>query len=350
MLTRHRFPASPVQATRERLGRGRARAVVTVSGYALAGVGEEGRQLTREMCRVCAGELGVGEEEVLPAATGVIGLLPPEEPLLRAVAEAARRARAGERDFDSASRAITTTDTRPKVAARELPGGRVILGLAKGAGMIHPSLATMLCFLFTDAGIPLPEMGRSLKVAVERSFHGLSVDGDMSTNDTVLLLDSGEESPGGKADPSFSAALEEVCVSLARQLARDGEGATKLLEVEVEGAPSEEAAREMARRIVSSPLVKAAVWGADPNWGRILAALGSLPFSLREKELEICLGDLCLAREGKGVPFDEKKARELLEKEEVFFRLRVGRGPGRARAFGCDLTPEYVRINGSYRS
>jgi glutamate N-acetyltransferase/amino-acid N-acetyltransferase len=356
VFTSNRFAAAPVRLSREHLQGGRARAVVAVAGVANACTGARGMADARRMAELVAASVGCPPTEVLVCSTGVIG-----EPLpMDRVADGIARA-AGDLRPDGgpdAAEAIRTTDTRRKESAvRVRIGGREVTvgGMAKGAGMIHPDMATMLAFLTTDARVAPEALRDALRYAVDRSFNCVSIDGDTSTNDTTLLLANGlagndEVTPGTGAYRAFAEALEVVCADLAKAIAADGEGAQRLIEVTVVGAVSDEDARRAARAVAASNLVKAAVHGADPNWGRVLSAVGASGARFDEEDVELFLGPLRLVSGGVGEPFDEEVARRLLRQDVVRMEIRLGRGWGRATAWGCDLSEEYVRINGSYRS
>jgi len=357
VFTRNRVQAAPVQVTREHLRRGRLRAVVANAGVANACTGERGLADARRMAAVAAESLGLaGPEEVAVASTGVIGAYLPLERVAAGIREAASRL--GREGGAEAALAITTTDTRPKEWAvrLELEGRPVTVGgMAKGAGMIHPDLATMLCFLTTDADVAPAALREALARAVDRSFNMVTVDGDTSTNDCVLALASGAAGnppllPGTASFDRFAAALTGVCVALAREIARDGEGATRLIEVTVRGARDEGDARRAARTVAASNLVKAAVHGADANWGRILAALGRSGAAFDPSQVSVRLGGLVLVAGGCGAAFDEAEARSLLQRDEVRLVIDLGAGTAEATAWGCDLTADYVKINASYRS
>ncbi|MDP2660484.1 MAG: bifunctional glutamate N-acetyltransferase/amino-acid acetyltransferase ArgJ, partial [Dehalococcoidia bacterium] len=254
------------------------------------------------------------------------------------------------------AQAIITTDTHTKEIALsfELGGTRLTIGgVAKGAGMIHPDMATMLAIITTDGNVEPGFLQEALTQAVDLSFNMISIDGDTSTNDTVLLLANGlaGNSPIGVSSPDreiFQEALNRVCLYLAREVARDGEGAEHLIEVRVEGAVSKDEARAAARTIVSSPLVKSAVHGADPNWGRILAALGRSGAQIEESRLEVFIGNVCVLTAGQPQPFDDEATRRQLKEPEVLLRVCLGLGKAEAQAWGCDLTEEYVTINSAY--
>ncbi len=351
LFTRNQIKAASVKLSQRRLEEGRARAVVVNRGCANAGTGEKGMADAEEMAHLAATKLNLPPEEVLVASTGVIGTYLPL-PQIRQAVEEVELSSEGGHEF---ARAILTTDRVPKEAGMtlELGGKRVVIGgVAKGAGMIHPDLATMLCFLTTDAMVEPAFLRQALKEAVDNSFNLITVDGDTSPNDTVVILANGlAGNPVLTADSSdgarFREALKEACLQLAQLIAQDGEGATRLIEVQVEGALSLEDARLAARTIASSPLVKAAVYGSDPNWGRIIAALGRSGARVEESKVELYLGQLCLFR-GQPLPFDREEASRLLSRERVKFRLCLNLGEGKATSWGCDLSPEYVTINSAY--
>jgi len=254
------------------------------------------------------------------------------------------------------ARAIMTTDTVPKEAAVSVGAGDsefTIGGIAKGSGMIHPNLATLLCFLTTDAAVTMDFLGCALKKAVAVSFNMISIDGDTSPNDMVLIMANGRAGNEPISDSSsladgFQQALDRLCVYLAKGIARDGEGATKLVEVTVSGASSTEEARLAARTIVSSPLVKAAVHGNDPNWGRVMAALGRSGVEVVESKIDLCVGSICLVEAGRPLSFDNKEVIKVLSSDEVPIYLELNLGTASATAWGCDLSEEYVTINSAY--
>jgi len=351
LFTRNRIKASPVLLSRRHLGRRKARAIVANAGCANACTGPQGLEDAREMARLTAGKLGLEAEEVLVASTGVIGQRLPMEKIRKGIEEIGL-SREGGHDF---VRAIMTTDTFPKETALALEaGGKRLLvgGCAKGAGMIHPDLATMLAFLTTDALVDGAFLKGALRKAADLSFNMITVDGDTSPNDMVIVLASGHAGnppivEGSPEAPIFQEALEQVCIYLARSIARDGEGASHLLEVKVERAASPLQARKAARAIASSPLVKAMVYGADPNWGRIAAALGRSGARVEEEKLEIYLDSLCLFR-GRPLTFARDEVRAILERPEVPIRAVLNLGGAAATAWGCDLTPDYVKINSEY--
>ncbi|MDI3281564.1 MAG: bifunctional glutamate N-acetyltransferase/amino-acid acetyltransferase ArgJ, partial [Bacillota bacterium] len=356
VFTRNRVQAAPILVSRRHLAGGRARAVVVNAGCANACTGEEGVRDAEEMAALTASHLGLRAEEVLVASTGVIGVRLPMEKIRVGIAQVSRRL--SPEGGQEAALAIMTTDTRPKACAVRVELGGVpvtIGGMAKGSGMIHPQMATMLAFLTTDAAVTQPALDRALRRAVNRTFNRLTVDGDTSTNDAVFLLANGlaGNRPLAEEEPEldrFTAALEAVAGFLARAIARDGEGATCLIEVRVEGAPDEEAAEAVARAVANSNLVKTAVFGRDPNWGRILCAVGYAPAEVDPGRADIYLGPVLVARAGSAHPFNEEEARAALSQEEVLIRIALHQGEASASVWTCDLSYDYVRINASYRS
>lgn len=349
VLTRNQVIAAPCLLTRHHLAAGAVRAIVANSGNANACTGEQGERDALAMARAAADRLGVAVEEIAVASTGVIGVPLPAARIIGAVAEIALT----EDGWDGASRAIMTTDTRPKIAQREvaLAGGTVrIGGIAKGAGMIHPDMATLLAFVTTDAGIGPDLLARALHAAADRSFNAISVDGDTSTNDTVLVLANGA-SGVAVADgdlPAFEAGLAAVCQDLALAIVADGEGVTKVYQVRVSGAASDAEARLAARQITDSNLVRTAIHGADPNWGRILAAAGRSGANVEVGRASVAIGGVPVFLSGSPVPFDADAVRAHLSGASIEIALELGLGGGTAVAWGAELTAEYVRINADY--
>ncbi len=357
VFTTNRIQAAPVLYDREIMERNAAsiRAVIANAGCANACTGERGMTDARRMASLTARSLDCEPDQVLVLSTGVIGRHLDMEKVARGIA--AVTSPTAEQGADAASRAILTTDTRPKTAAADLDvsGGRnAIRGFAKGAGMIHPGLATMLAVVTTDADLAPETLRGALKSAVARSFNRVSVDGDMSTNDTVLLLASRAaritlDDAGVRA---FTDGLTGVCISLARQIARDGEGATRLVEITVTGGRDEAEAHTVADSIARSPLVKTAIHGGDPNWGRVLAAAGCSGAAIDPDRLTLAFGasgeTLTLVRDGLPVAFDEHAASALLRCDPVLVRLDLGLGGGEATVWTCDLSAEYVAINAHY--
>ncbi|MBI4234273.1 MAG: bifunctional glutamate N-acetyltransferase/amino-acid acetyltransferase ArgJ [Chloroflexi bacterium] len=351
-FTTNRIKSSSVVLTQRHIAPGRARAVVVNSGCANSCVGEQGLRDAQETVTLAARKLGIAVEETLFCSTGLIGVELPMA-LIRAGLQQLRTSRDGGHAF---ARAILTTDSHPKEAAATFSAGGTTItvgGACKGSGMIHPNMATMLAFLTTDATVEPDFLRGALKEAVDASFNMLSVDGDSSTNDTVLILANG--AAGGpvirQGDPNaaaFQDALNRVCTGLAREIARDGEGATKLIEVTVEEAPSLQEARAAARTVVSSTLVKAAVHGNDPNWGRVLAAAGRSGVAIEEGRIALYVNDVCIMEQGMPIPFFKEAVVANMRGPEVRFRIRLGLGKASATAWGCDLSEEYVTFNSAY--
>jgi len=351
MFTTNKIKAAPVILCQRHLAKRSAQAIIVNSGYANACTGEQGTRDAIEMANLAAKKLGISAQDVLVASTGVIGACLPMEYIRTGIQRVTPSAEGGH----ELAKAITTTDAAPKELAVtfNLSGSEIIVGgIAKGAGMIHPNLATLLCFLATDAAVDPDFLQQALKKAVDVSFNMITIDGDTSPNDTVLLLANGlagnEVIADGLPAEMFQGALDEICLYLARQVVKGGEGATKLIEVRVEGASSVAEARLAARAIAASPLVKTAVHGCDPNWGRIIAALGRSGSQVEEAKLDLFLADVCLMEKGKPTPFDRERTKAILGQDEVNIRLCLNLGDGEATAWGCDLSEEYVKINSEY--
>ena len=350
LFTTNKVKAAPIVLCQERLQGGRAAAVVVNSGCANACTGEQGLRDAAEMASLAAERIGVSPEDVLVASTGVIGQKLPMKLIRPGIEQIVLSAEGGH----ALVKAMMTTDTVPKeVAARVDDSGFIIGGVAKGSGMIHPELATMLCFLTTDAAVDLDFLKLALRKAVDISFNMVSIDGDTSTNDMVLVMANGLAgnkpiSQDSRQAGIFQQALNQVCIYLAKSMARDGEGASKLIEVTVSGTPSVAEARLAARTIASSLLVKTAVYGSDPNWGRIVAAVGRSGVEVVEAKINLHIGDICVMREGSPLPFDKKSVVEVLKGSEVSIGLNLNLGMATATAWGCDLSEEYVVINSQY--
>jgi len=346
VFTTSKLKAAPVRLSQKRLKeRERFGAVVVNSGCANAYVGEQGLLDAAETAKLVSKGIGVEPEDVLVASTGIIGVPLPMEKI-RAGVENIILARDGGNQL---ARAIMTTDSFPKEAAVRVKEGDVeftIGGAAKGSGMIHPDLATLLCFITTDAAVEKDFLQKALKKAIDASFNMISVDGDTSPNDMVLVMANGLA--GSVSADAFEQALEKLCIYLAKRLASDGEGATRLIEMTVSGAVNLSQARVAAKAVVGSSLVKAAVYGADPNWGRVMAAVGRSGAEVKEPEFDLYLGKIQMVKAGKPIPFDKAAVIELLKGKEVPFSANLNLGSGRATAWGCDLSPEYVTINSQY--
>jgi glutamate N-acetyltransferase / amino-acid N-acetyltransferase len=348
VFTRNRVVAGPVIVARRNLrsSRGRMRAVLANAGNANCAT-RTAEQVALDCVSGAAGVLGIRSQEVLPASTGVIGVEMDAQAVLDVLPKL--KAELDPDRFDEAAAAIMTTDTRPKTAFTSLQRAR-IAGMAKGSGMIHPRMATTLGFVMTDAAVTPVTLRAALKKAIERSFNRISVDGDTSTNDTVAVFANGASKvrPSAKA---FEDALAEVLASLAQQVVRDGEGARKLVTIDVEGASNDRAAEKIARSIANSPLVKTAIAGSDPNWGRILSAAGNAGVAFDPRMADIDMQGVAVCRGGLAADFSEDDLKAKLDGAEcaIHFKLR-GRGRGRTRFWTCDFTEEYIRINASYRT
>lgn len=352
VFTTNKVKAAPVLVDMERIRSGRGQAVVVNSGNANACTGEQGLRDAREMAQLVAQHLEISEELVYVCSTGVIGQPLPMDAIRRGIPEAVRRLGP---DGTAAAEAIMTTDTVPKSAAVQVTIGSQVVtvgGMTKGAGMIHPQMATTLTVLTTDAAVAPPVLHAALRRAADLSFNRITVDGDRSTNDTILLLANGEAGapeitgPGEDLD-AFQRALEALCVNLAKMVARDGEGATKLVEVTVRGALSEEDAHRAALAVASSPLVKTAVYGCSPNWGRILAAVGYSGAEVHPDRLACWIGPVLVAERGAPAADGARlaEAAQHLRGEEVQVTVDLGLGRGEATVWTCDLTEGYIREN-----
>ncbi|RJP68591.1 MAG: bifunctional glutamate N-acetyltransferase/amino-acid acetyltransferase ArgJ [Candidatus Abyssobacteria bacterium SURF_17] len=356
MYTKNFVKAAPVLYSQKALQGGTARAIVVNSGNANAVTGEQGKRDTEAMARTTAMCLGVSPYEVAVASTGVIGQFLPIDKVTAGIRKLAPSLK---RDGgEDAAAAIMTTDTVPKsVAVRvQLSRGSITVGgIAKGAGMICPDLATLLVFITTDANIDVGLLSHALDVAVEASFNALTIDGDTSTNDTVLALANGAADAssitGLTADYyAFETALKHVCARLAEMIARDGEGATKLARVNVLGALTKADADRIAKTIANSLLVKTAIFGNDANWGRVIAAAGRAGVEIDPGLIDIDIGGLPLLKHGVPQSFDEKQAKEILSQKEVAITIELHLGPESATVLTCDLSYDYVKINAAYRT
>ena len=356
VYTTNKVQAAPVQLTKQRLADGYAQAVIINSGNANACNGPQGLRDALKTSSVLAESLNIQENQVLVASTGVIGQTLPMDKILNGIAIGVPQL--SHEGGPDAAEAIMTTDTVSKqIAVKfELGGVPVVIGgMAKGSGMIHPNMATMLGFITSDATMEARLLNKALKSVVEKTFNMITVDGDTSTNDMVLLLANGAsgnqpiEDEGPEFD-IFCSALLEVCVSLSKEIAGDGEGATKLVEVKVVKAATINDARLVAKAVAASNLVKTAIFGSDANWGRIICAAGYSGADFDPGKVDIFLGNEHVAKDGKGLDFSEENASEILSQKEVKILIDLKTGAETATAWGCDLTYDYVKINGSYRS
>lgn len=349
VFTLNRVAAAPVHVCKERLPRSDARGIVICSGNANACTGDQGMRDARRMTELAAVALSAREEQLLVCSTGVIGRLLPMATMEQGIPQAIQVLGSHVKDFEAAATAILTTDTRIKTASR-MVGGYTVAGFAKGAAMIGPNMATMLGFILTDAPVAALDLHRILKASVEDTFNCISVEGHMSTNDTVLMLANGTgPSLDGPDRDAFAAAVHAVCSELACAIAADAEGANHLVTIDVEGCRSATEARMIAKAIAESALVKSAIYGADPNWGRFVSAAGYAGVPFEERELSLWMGPFELYRAGVPLPFDAPTASAYLkENRDVHLRLLFTLGSAKCRFYTCDLTPEYVRLNADY--
>ena len=331
---------------------GKVQGVVVTSGIANTCVGSQGMKDAQEMAQLAAKHLGLTSQEVLVGSTGVIGVELP----MALIRSGMGKIEVNRQGGSELARAITTTDTRRKESAVSftVQGNKVTIGgIAKGSGMIHPNMATMLCFLTTDAQLAPSFIHGALKTAVDCSLNMLSVDGDTSTNDTTILMANSASGIraigyGTEEGDLFQKALTQLCIDLTKQLASDGEGASQVIEVTVEGAASLESARKAAKTVVSSNLVKSAVHGGDPNWGRVLAALGRSGAEVNEEKISLYVNDVCIMEHGLPIQFHRDAVVSLMRNAQVSFRIGLDMGDASATAWGCDLSEAYVTINSAY--
>lgn len=359
IYTQNKVKGAPLAVTKRHLANGTARAVICNSGNANT-CNANGEQVAEQMCELAGNALGISADDVIVCSTGVIGMPLPIEPIALHV-----KPLAASLSTDGsllAAKAIMTTDTFPKnlSVTFELGGKQCVIGgIAKGSGMIHPNMATMLCFLTTDVCIDSEWLQKALKLVADKTFNMISIDGDTSTNDMCAIMASGlagnDEIHGEGPDyEMFVNALYALLMNLSRDLARDGEGATKLLECAVDGAPDETTAKKVAKSVITSSLFKAAMFGADANWGRILCAIGYTDAEFHVDEIEVLLssrkGTIKVCEHGAGVWVDEVRAKEILLEDEIKIIIHLNDGDASAIAWGCDLTYDYVKINGDYRT
>jgi glutamate N-acetyltransferase/amino-acid N-acetyltransferase len=356
VFTKNKVQAAPIAISKQHLQNGEAQAIIVNSGNANACVGPIGDEIAVTMCQAAADYLNIAAEQVLVASTGVIGVPLPVEKIVTALS--VHKDILSKQGSVAAATAIMTTDTFMKEVAVEfeLEGTIVTIGgIAKGSGMIHPNMATMLGFITTDVAIEQPLLQKALSRACDLSFNRVTVDGDTSTNDSLFVLANGMA--GNKiinqvdeAYSQFVGALEYVCLELAKMLARDGEGATKFIEIQVNGAKSESDAVTIAKSIATSSLVKTALFGEDANWGRILCAAGYSGVDFDPAKVSIALGDLMVYQNGVGIVFDEARAKTILSQRDIVIQLEMGSGNATATVWTCDFSYDYVKINGSYRT
>jgi len=344
MFTRNRFPGAPVIVGRKHIANGFVQALVINSKNANVAMGKQGIDNAIETCRIVGAELGVDYRDVLPFSTGVIGRPLPMDKIragLRGI-----RNELQPNNLKLAAKAIMTTDKYPKYFSRRV-GAAIIAGIAKGAGMIEPNMATMLVYLMTDAELPTKSLRPMLRRVVDRTFNSMSIDTDTSTSDTVVLMANGLAGPVNIRE--FEAGLFEVCEYLTREIARSGEGATKLITVAVNGAKTTTQAKRIGKFVVNSPLVKTAVYGCDPNWGRVIMAVGkSFDTTIEPRKVTIGFGDTQVFKKGSPVDCDLEALRAYLGQKEVSIGVDLGIGKASARVWGCDLTEGYIKENAYY--
>ena len=357
VFTKNTLPAAPVILDQQHLKKGIGQAIVINSGNANAFTGDDGLADAREMADLVARQLAIPRHHVYVGSTGVIGVPLPMPALRRSIPLVASQVKkSGHQD---AAQAIMTTDTRSKtIALQRRIGGKVVTigGMAKGSGMIHPDMATMLAYLTTDACIDHKTLQKMLRTVANQTFNCISVDGETSTNDTVLCLANGLAGnrpirQKQEAHSQFQKLLHEACHFLAMEICRDGEGVTKVVEIKIQGAPSYQAAKSIANTLATSPLIKTAIFGTDPNWGRIIAALGRSGYSFRPTRIVIAFNHLIMVKGGKGLgPRIEQQIQKIMQRPSYTISVSLGMGKGAATQWTTDLTFEYVKINASYRS
>ena len=361
VFTTNVVKAAPIHVTKAHLADGKARAVIANSGNANA-CAPQGEENAERMCAAAAKAIGCKPEDVLVCSTGVIGQTIKIDVIEEGVPKLFPLLEASAAGSDAAAHAIMTTDTVKKEAAVETTvGGKTVHigGIAKGSGMIHPNMGTMLCFLTTDCAISPEMIHAALLETAQVSFNRISVDGDTSTNDTCLVLANGlagNETITGEGEDyaAFLEALKALCVRLARMMAKDGEGARHLITCTVAGAKDEESAQTIAKSVISSTLTKAAIFGCDANWGRVLCAMGYSGEQFDPEKVDVSFassaGSIAVCQQGRGLPFDEDLAKKILTESEVTIAITMGEGNGSCTCWGCDITYDYIKINGDYRT
>ncbi|MCB1692173.1 MAG: bifunctional glutamate N-acetyltransferase/amino-acid acetyltransferase ArgJ [Pseudomonadales bacterium] len=352
MFTKNLFAAAPVQVGKRHLSNPHSRYFLINSGNANAGVGEVGVQDALACCKAMSQLTGASPEEVIPFSTGVIGERLPVEKLTNALSSAISGL--SETNWLEAARGIMTTDTRPKIASREVSiDGKVVTltGIAKGAGMIQPNMATMLCYMATDGACEPGALKAHLARAVNKSFNRITIDSDTSTNDSCMLTATGAAGVDVTTSEAFAEALDSLCLELAQAIVRDGEGATKFVEVQVGGGKSGEECLAIAYSIANSPLMKTALSASDANWGRIVMAIGKAPVTIDIDKLDVYLGDVQLMRAGQKHPdYTEAAGAAVVAKEEILIRIELNAGDARETVWTTDLSHDYVTINAEYRT
>lgn len=355
-FTKNKVAAAPVIYDREVVATGSGHAIIANAGCANACTGEQGLKDAREMAAAAAEALGCRADDVIVGSTGIIGVNLPMDKITAGIRKIVGEL--SDKGSEDANRAIMTTDTKQKACSCSLsPGGKEVrLGaICKGSGMIRPNMATMLCYITTDAAITAPLLQKALSSAVEYSFNMVSVDGDMSTNDSCVCLANGEAGnplidSENEDYEAFAAKLKEICTGLAQRMAADGEGATKLITVKVTGARNFPEAKATAMSVAQSPLVKTAFFGEDPNWGRVICAVGYAEAPMVPEKTVVRFGDVVVFDKGLGAKFDEEKLRQVMSRHDIAIEVELGLGSEEATVWTCDFSYEYVKINGEYHT
>jgi glutamate N-acetyltransferase/amino-acid N-acetyltransferase len=352
VFTKNKAAAAPVMVDREFLSDGKAQAIVCNSGFANACTGEEGIKDALFTAEYTCTKLGIKKENCLVFSTGIIGVPIPMDVMKSAIEKTVPMLESSPCASENIATAILTTDLVKKEVTIE-NDGYIISGITKGSGMIHPNMATMLCFIFTDANVPSDILKESLLSSVNKSFNRISVDGDTSTNDSLIIMANGLSNvtvDSKEKIESFKKSLDHVCIELAKKIARDGEGATKLIECECVGAKSQEDADKASKAVISSSLVKSAIFGEDPNWGRIVAAVGYSGAEMDLPKLDVWIGDLLIVKNGKAAGITKNESRKTLQNDYVKILINMNLGDYSSKAWGCDLSYDYVKINAEYHT
>ncbi|MEW6557296.1 MAG: bifunctional glutamate N-acetyltransferase/amino-acid acetyltransferase ArgJ [Elusimicrobiota bacterium] len=356
MFTRNIFKAAPVIVSQKNI-KNKISAIVVNSGCANACTGKRGIKDAEKMCELTAKNLNVKPENILVASTGVIGQFLPMDKIKNGIEKLTQEPKNSRTQELSAVEGIMTTDTFPKILSSQfsiLNSDVIIWGCAKGSGMIEPNLATMLSFILTDANITKSALNKALKIAVEKSFNCLTIDGDTSTNDSVFILANCKAKnkiiSEDKNFELFCNKLTKVCLELTKMLARDGEGATKLIAVNIKNAKTETDAKRIAKTVANSPLVKTAIYGNDANWGRIVAAIGRSGIDISPKRIDIAFDNLCVFRKGQPTNFSEEKVKKIISKKDVSVNINLNTGNKTATVYTCDFSEGYIKVNASYRT
>jgi glutamate N-acetyltransferase/amino-acid N-acetyltransferase len=352
VFTKNKAAAAPVMVDREFLSDGKAQAIVCNSGFANACTGEEGIKDALFTAEYTCTKLGIKKENCLVFSTGIIGVPIPMDVMKSAIEKTVPMLESSPCASENIATAILTTDLVKKEVTIE-NDGYIISGITKGSGMIHPNMATMLCFIFTDANVPSDILKESLFSSVNKSFNRISVDGDTSTNDSLIIMANGLSNiniDSKEKIESFRKSLDHVCIELAKKIARDGEGATKLIECECVGAKSQEDADIASKSVISSSLVKSAIFGEDPNWGRIVAAVGYSGAEMELPKLDVWIGDLMIVKNGKAAGIPKSESRKVLQNDFVKILINMNLGDYSSKAWGCDLSYDYVKINAEYHT